>query len=98
MSSKFLIPALLVSLLAGCASSTGASPSEADYVTPNWVKVANPAGVIMTDGHLAEADTPAVATAAPRSVAAAPAAARMTDGHPELENAARTVKRGDSSH
>ena len=91
MSSKILIPALLVTLLAGCASSTVAA-------TDDWVNIANPAGVIMTDGHLAEADAPAVATVAPRSVAAAPAAARMTDGHPELENAARTVKGGDSSH
>ena len=72
MSSKFLIPALLVSLLAGCASTTVAAtddptrvrvlaeleqarkdgsypPSEADYVTPNWIKVANPAGTLMTD-------------------------------------------------
>lgn len=121
MPSKFLIPALLVSLLAGCASTTVAAtddpvrarvvadleqsrkdgsypPSEADYVYPNWVKVANPAGVIMTDGHLAEADTPAVASAAPRSVAAAPAAVPMTDGHPELGTAARTIKGGGAAY
>ena len=53
MSAKYLIPAILVSLLAGCASPQVAStsPSEADYVYPNWVHAANPAGTIMTDGH-----------------------------------------------
>jgi hypothetical protein len=58
MSAKYLIPAILVSLLAGCASTNVASatdpvrsPSEADYVYPNWVVTANPAGTIMTDGH-----------------------------------------------
>jgi hypothetical protein len=106
MSSKFLIPALLVSLLAGCASSTVASTDDAARahvlaqldVTPDWVKIANPAGVIMTDGHLAQADAPAVATAAPRSIAAAPAPALMSDGHPEFDAAARTVKGGDSAN
>lgn len=72
MSTKYLLPALLISLLAGCASNQVASttdpvrarvvadleqarkdgsypPSEADYVTPNWVKIANPAGTVMTD-------------------------------------------------
>jgi hypothetical protein len=53
MSAKYLIPAILVSLLAGCASTNVAStqPSEADYVYPNWVQTANPAGTLMTDGH-----------------------------------------------
>lgn len=94
MSIKYLIPAALVALLAGCASNQVASstdpvrarvladldqarkdggfpPSEADYVTPNWVKTANPAGTVMTDGHLAEAST---------------------------GTAARTVKGGDAAH
>jgi hypothetical protein len=97
MSVKYLVPALFVTLLAGCATADVAStndpvrarvlaeldqarkdgsypPSEANYVYPNWVKTANPAGVIMTDGH------------------------------PEYENAkaatvaARTVKGGDAAH
>lgn len=53
MSAKYLIPAILVSLLAGCASTTDVAraPSELDYVYPNWVHTANPAGTIMTDGH-----------------------------------------------
>jgi hypothetical protein len=53
MSAKYLIPALLVSLLAGCASTTdlARAPSELDYVYPNWVQTANPAGTSMTDGH-----------------------------------------------
>ena len=49
MSAKYLIPALLVSMLAGCASTKVAS--EAADVSPNWVAIANPAGTIMTDGH-----------------------------------------------
>ena len=53
MSAKYLIPALLVSLLAGCASTADVAraPSERDDVYPNWVSTANPAGTIMTDGH-----------------------------------------------
>jgi hypothetical protein len=47
MSVKYLLPAVLVSLLAGCASSGARKdgnfpPSEADYVYPNWVKSAAP--------------------------------------------------------
>jgi hypothetical protein len=72
MSAKYLVPALLATLLAGCATADVAStndpvrarvlaeleqarkdgsypPSEADYVYPNWVKTANPAGLVMTD-------------------------------------------------
>ena len=78
MSIKYLLPAILVSVLAGCASTPVAStddpararvlaeldqarrdgsypPSEADYVTPNWIKVANPAGTLMTDASTGSA-------------------------------------------
>jgi len=104
MSAKFLLPALLVSLLAGCASTNLASttdpvrarvladldqarkdghypPSEADYVYPNWVEIANPAGVIMTD-----ANQPVETAAAPvlaRAPASPAVAALMSDGHPD---------------
>ena len=118
MSAKYLIPAILVSMLAGCASTNAAStdpvrarvvadleqarkdgsypPSEADYVYPNWVKIANPAGVIMTDANQPIETT---TTAAPAAAVAAhvpagePVAAIMTDGHPELA----TVKGGGSA-
>jgi hypothetical protein len=119
MSAKYLIPAILVSMLAGCASTNVASatdpvrarvvadleqarkdgsypPSEADYVYPNWVKIANPAGVIMTDANQPiEATTTAAPAAqvAARAPAGAPVAAIMTDGHPELA----TVKGGGSA-
>jgi len=117
MSAKYLIPAILVSMLAGCASTNVAStdpvrarvvadleqarkdgsypPSEADYVYPNWVKIANPAGVIMTDANQPiEATTTAPAAAASaRAPESVPVAAIMTDGHPELA----TVKGGGSA-
>jgi hypothetical protein len=119
MSAKYLIPAILVSLLAGCASTNAASttdpvrarvvadleqarkdghypPSEADYVYPNWVKIANPAGVIMTDANQPiEATTTATPAAqvTAQAPATAPVAALMTDGHPELA----TVKGGGSA-
>ncbi|MFC5479129.1 DUF4148 domain-containing protein [Massilia suwonensis] len=107
MSAKYLIPALLVSLVAGSASAAPASadpvrarvvaeleqakqsgnypPSEADYVYPNWVKIANPAGVVMTDGHL---DNEGVQNVAARGADTATPVALMSDGHPELENRA----------
>ncbi|THC46298.1 DUF4148 domain-containing protein [Massilia sp. Mn16-1_5] len=117
MSSKYLIPALLVSLLAGTASAAPAStdpvrarvlaeleqakqsgnypPSEADYVYPNWVKIANPAGVVMTDGHPElenRAGAPAARTAAVAKPAAAkPAVALMTDA------SQGSVKGGDTA-
>jgi hypothetical protein len=113
MSVKFLVPAVLISLLAGCASAGTAStdpvrarvvadleqarkdgsypPSEADYVYPNWVKVANPAGTLMTDGHPEDANgkatTSTTATTARSTATATPAVALMSDGHPELETA-----------
>ena len=119
MSAKYLIPAVLLSLLAGCASADTASttdpvrarvvadleqarkdgsypPSEADYVYPNWVKIANPAGVVMTD---ANQPIEAAATAAPaaqvsaRAADSVPVAAIMTDGHSEFA----TVKGGGSA-
>jgi len=117
MSAKYLIPAILVSMLAGCASTNVAStdpvrarvvadleqarkdgsypPSEADYVYPNWVKIANPAGVIMTDANQPiEATTTAPAAAAgARAPESVPVAAIMSDGHPELA----TVKGGGSA-
>ena len=114
MFTKTLIPALLVALLAGCASTQAAStdpvrarvvaeleqarkdgtypPSEADYVYPNWVKTANPAGVIMTDGHVADQTTKAAAPVAARSTT--PAVAIMTDGHVDAEAAPASVKGG----
>jgi hypothetical protein len=125
MSVKYLVPAVLISLLAGCASTNNVAstdpvrarvvaeleqarkdgsypPSEADYVYPNWVKVANPAGVVMTDGHPEYDNAKAVTTTAPRSTqaatpAATPTAALMTDGHPEFATA-RTGKGEVSSN
>ena len=120
MSSKYLIPALLVSLLAGTANAAPASadpvrarinaeleqakkdgsypPSEADYVYPNWVKIANPAGVVMSDGHPESDSTKgSAATIARQTETATPAVAVMSDGHPELETA-RTVKGGNSAN
>ena len=123
MSAKYLVPALLATLLAGSAFAQPAStdpvrarvvaeleqarkdgsypPSEADYVYPNWVKVANPAGVVMTDGHPEDYETRSTASVA-RSTASAPAAnananarpavALMTDGHQDLDVAARSGK------
>ncbi|KQQ96913.1 DUF4148 domain-containing protein [Massilia sp. Leaf139] len=103
MSVKFLVPAVLVALLAGCASNPIASstdpvrarvladlaqarengtypPSEADYVTPNWIKIANPAGTLMTDGHPETERAVTVAAAPARAtVVAAPAVTIMTD-------------------
>jgi hypothetical protein len=126
MSVKYIVPALLISLLAGCASTSNAAstdpvrarvvaeleqarkdgsypPSEADYVYPNWVKIANPAGVVMTDGNWgsdgSKAATPPAARSTPAAKPAATAtAALMTDGHPEFDVAARTVKGGDSAN
>jgi hypothetical protein len=124
MSVKYLVPAVLISLLAGCASTNNVAstdpvrarvvaeleqarkdgsypPSEADYVYPNWVKVANPAGVIMTDGHEEYENaksTSATARSTPAATPAAiPTAALMTDGHPEFATA-RTGKGADSAH
>ena len=117
MFTKTFIPALLVALLAGCASTKAAStdpvrarvvaeleqarqngtypPSEADYVYPNWVKTANPAGVIMTDGHVADRATQSSAPVAARSATPArPAVAIMTDGHVDAEAAPASVKGG----
>ena len=118
MSAKYLIPAILVSMLAGCASTNAAStdpvrarvvadleqarkdgsypPSEADYVYPNWVKIANPAGVIMTDANQpieATTTTAPAAAASARAPESVPVAAIMSDGHPELA----TVKGGGSA-
>jgi len=117
MFTKTLIPALLVALLAGCASTNAAStdpvrarvvaeleqarkdgtypPSEANYVYPNWVKTANPAGVIMTDGHVADRATQSSApVAATSATTTTPAVAIMTDGHVDAEAAPATVKGG----
>lgn len=63
-------------------------PSEADYIYPNWVKIANPAGVVMTDGHLDNDSATGVATTAARTTGTAAPVALMSDGHPELENRA----------
>ncbi len=117
MSAKYLIPAILVSMLAGCASTNVASttdpvrarvvadleqarkdgsypPSEADYVYPNWVKIANPAGVIMTDANQPiEDDGGASASSQRARPESVPVAAIMSDGHPELA----TVKGGGSA-
>ena len=112
MSTKYFIPALLVSLLAGSASAAPASadpvrarvaaeldqakkdgghpPSEADYVYPNWVRIANPAGLVMTDGH-PELEKRASAPAARIAAVAKPAAALMTDA------SQGSVKGGDSA-
>jgi hypothetical protein len=72
-------------------------PSEADYVYPNWVKIANPAGVVMTDGH-PELEN-AKSTRAARTVDnSAPAPVLMSDassGAANARSAARTVKGGD---
>jgi hypothetical protein len=118
MSVKYLVPALLVTLLAGCASTDVASttdptrarvlaeleqarkdgsypPSEADYVYPNWVKTANPAGVVMTDGHPQDYQPKSASTAARSTVNAAPAAALMTDAS---SGTAPSVKGGDAAH
>jgi hypothetical protein len=119
MSAKYLVPALLATLLAGSAFAQPAStdpvrarvvaeleqarkdgsypPSEADYVYPNWVKIANPAGLVMTDGHQEDYDSKSTASVA-RNTASAPAAsarpavALMTDGHQDLDVAARSGK------
>lgn len=124
MSAKYLVPALLATLLAGSAFAQPAStdpvrarvvaeleqarkdgsypPSEADYVYPNWVKIANPAGVVMTDGHPEDYDSKSTASVA-RNTASAPAAnakpavALMTDGHQELDLAARSGKGSDAA-
>ena len=116
MPAKYRIPAILVFLLAGCASTNVAStdpvrardvaehgqarqngtspPSQADYVYPNWVHIANPAGAIMSDGHPElEATSAPAAQVIARTPAAAPGAALMTDAHPELA----TVKGGGSA-
>ena len=124
MSVKYLVPAVLVSLLAGSFSANAAPaadpvrarvvaeleqarqngtypPSEADYVYPNWVKIANPAGVVMTDGHQDDVQpvaAKAATTAARSTPAAAPTAtaALMTDGHPEFA-ASRSGKGANSA-
>lgn len=78
-------------------------PSEADYVYPNWVKIANPAGVVMTDGHPEDYDSKSTASVVrntagtPAAASATPAVALMTDGHPELDVAARSGKGADSA-
>jgi hypothetical protein len=127
MSTKYLVPALLATLLAGSAFAQPAStdpvrarvvaeleqarkdgsypPSEADYVYPNWVKVANPAGVVMTDGHPEDYEARSTAsvagnttgTASAPSASVKPAVAQMTDGHPEFDAAARTGKGADAA-
>ena len=124
MSAKYLVPALLATLLAGSAFAQPAStdpvrarvvaeleqarkdgsypPSEADYVYPNWVKIANPAGVVMTDGRQEDVDARSTAsvartTASAPSASATPAVALMSDGHPELETAARSGKGADAA-
>ena len=108
MSAKYLIPAVLATLLATGASAATTTdpvrarvvaeleqarqsghfpPSEADYVYPNWVHVANPAGVVMTDGHPElQGNTGTASRVAASTETAAPAVAIMSDGHPELEN------------
>jgi hypothetical protein len=72
-------------------------PSEADYVYPNWVKIANPAGVVMTDGH-PELEN-GKATRAARTVDnSAQSPVLMSDASSGAANAAttaRTVKGGD---
>ena len=129
MSAKYLVPALLATLLAGSAFAAPAStdpvrarvvadleqarkdgnfpPSEADYVYPNWVRIANPAGLVMTDGHPEDyearstasvaRDTAGTASATPAAASARPAVALMTDGHPEFDAAARSGKGADSA-
>jgi len=108
MSAKYLIPALVATLLATGASAATTTdpvrarvvaeleqarqsghfpPSEADYVYPNWVHVANPAGVVMTDGHPElRGDTGTASRVAATTETAGLAVAIMSDGHPELEN------------
>jgi hypothetical protein len=124
MSAKYLVPALLVTLLAGCASTGVASttdpvrarvlaeleqarkdgsypPSEANYVYPNWVKTANPAGVVMTDGHPeydnAKPAAKPASTAARSTAVATPTVAIMTDAS-SGNLAAGSVKGGDAAH
>jgi predicted RNA-binding Zn ribbon-like protein len=120
MSAKYLVPALLVTLLAGCASTGVASttdpvrarvlaeleqarkdgsypPSEANYVYPNWVKTANPAGVVMTDGHPEYDNAKPASTAARSTAVATPAAAIMTDAS-SGNVAAGSVKGGNAAH
>jgi hypothetical protein len=124
MSAKYLVPALLATLLATGASAAPAStdpvrarvvaeleqarkdgsypPSEADYVYPNWVKTANPAGVVMTDGHPEDYEARSTAsvardTASAPTASVKPAVALMTDGHAELDAAARTGKGADGA-
>lgn len=63
-------------------------PSEADYVYPNWVRIANPAGLVMTDGHQDNDGASRVAGIAASGIERAPTVALMSDGHPELENRA----------
>ena len=65
-------------------------PSEADYVYPNWVKIANPAGLVMTDGHQDNDRSNYTAGIAARGVESVNTVALMSDGHPELENRAGT--------
>lgn len=122
MSAKYLVPALVATLLAGSAFAQPAStdpvrarvvaeleqarkdgsypPSEADYVYPNWVRIANPAGVVMTDGRQEDYDTKSTAsvarntasTASAPAASARPAVALMTDGHQDLDVASRSGK------
>ena len=63
-------------------------PSEADYVYPNWVRIANPAGLVMTDGHQDNDRGNYAAGIAARGVEHVTTVALMSDGHPELENRA----------
>jgi hypothetical protein len=118
MSVKYLVPAVLVSLLAGSFAANAAPaadpvrarvvaeleqarqngtypPSEADYVYPNWVKIANPSGVVMTDGRQDDVQ-PTTAKATTTAAFSTPAAALMTDGHPELV-ASRSGKGANSA-
>lgn len=72
-------------------------PSEAAYVYPNWVKIANPAGLVMTDGHPEDDNAKSASTAARATAGVTSTVALMSDGHPEFD-AARSVKGGDSAH
>lgn len=66
-------------------------PSEADYVYPNWVRIANPAGLVMTDGHRDNDTSNYVASNGARGAESVNTVALMSDGHPELENRAGVV-------
>jgi len=66
-------------------------PSEADYVYPNWVRIANPAGLVMTDGHPDNDRGNYTAGIAARGVENVTTVSLMSDGHPELENRAGTL-------